>query len=144
MQYIKKQNIPPSDWDKWFTTATGKRSYDYKTDYSALTQIENARAFLIAEQSELCAYCQKTIKLADSSIEHIVPKEQNIELSTNYHNLVAVCKTQVKDSNGQYHCDKAKVNKPITPFIFLSNSDVIATKTEIVIINILKHILMAQ
>lgn len=125
MQYIQKQAISPADWDLWFTTATNRRSYDYKADYASLTNISNAREFLINEQHGLCAYCQKEINLENSSIEHIIPKELNKELSTNYFNLVAVCKTQLKDSEtGKEHCDKHKLSKPITPLIFFLDAQV--------------------
>jgi hypothetical protein len=98
MQYIKKQNTPPIEWDIWFTKAAGDRSYDYGNDNKSLTNLRQARQFLINEQHGLCAYCQQTISMENSSIEHVIAKEFNKELSTNYYNLVAVCKTQLKDT----------------------------------------------
>jgi uncharacterized protein (TIGR02646 family) len=128
MQYIKKQNTPPFDWEVWFTKATGERTYDY-ADYSALTQLKYAKEFLLNEQHNLCAYCQKTISLERASIEHVIPKKCNKELSTNYYNLVAVCKVQTKDTEtGKLHCDKHKEDHPITPFIFFSDADVTNSK----------------
>lgn len=125
MQYIQKQNTPPIDWEKWFTTGNNKRSFDYATDYGSLRYIAEARQYLIDEQKGLCAYCQQKINSDNSSIEHIIPKEFNKELSTNYFNLVAVCKTTPKDSETQkYHCDKQKGSVLISPIIFNSNSDV--------------------
>ena len=125
MQYIQKQNIPPKDWEKWFTTGNNKRSFDYATDYSSLRNISRARQYLIDEQKGLCAYCQQKINSDNSSIEHVIPKEFNKELSTNYFNLVAVCKTTTKDSETQkYHCDKQKGSTPISPIIFNSNADI--------------------
>ena len=129
MQYIKKQNTPPSDWDKWFITATGEKSFDYGKDYNSLTNLRQAREFLISEQHGLCAYCQQTISIENSSIEHVIPKELNKELSTNYFNLVAVCKTQLKDPHtNKLHCDKEKGSDLISSFIFVSNSEVTETK----------------
>jgi uncharacterized protein (TIGR02646 family) len=125
MQYIKKQNTPPPNWDVWFTTATSIRTYNYKADYDSLTNLIQAKQYLIDEQHGLCAYCQQTITNENSSIEHIIPKEFNIELSTCYYNLVAVCKTQLRDpTTGKFHCDKEKQSKLISPLIFVSNSDV--------------------
>ena len=125
MQFIEKQNIQPPDWDKWFTTGSGQRSFDYGKDYSSLRNIGNAKKFLIDEQHELCAYCQKIITIENSSIEHIIPKEHNKVLSTNYHNLVAVCKVQSKEEGtDRYHCDKEKLSNLISPIIFVKNSDV--------------------
>jgi uncharacterized protein (TIGR02646 family) len=128
MQYIKKQHGPPVGWDNWFTKADGIRSYDYGRDYSALTQISQAKQFLIEEQCGLCAYCQQVISIENSSIEHVIPKEVNKELSTNYFNLVAVCKTQNKEEfTNRLHCDKEKGSDMISPLIFLANCDVSAT-----------------
>jgi uncharacterized protein (TIGR02646 family) len=124
MQYIKKQNEPPEHWDEWFTTATGRRTFDYNADNRALRNLAQAKQFLIDEQHGLCAYCQKTINQETSSIEHVIPKEFSVELSTCYYNLVAVCKKTPEDENGKLHCDKEKQSKLITPFIFASNCDV--------------------
>lgn len=129
MQYIKKGNTPPADWESWFTKGNGDRSYDYKHDSDSLRQLPDAKDFLIKEQHGLCAYCQQQITLKNSSIEHVIPKELNVELSTNYYNLVAVCKTQTKDpTTGRMHCDDEKGSKVITPFIFFSNSEAAVQK----------------
>jgi uncharacterized protein (TIGR02646 family) len=126
MQYIKKQDTPPKDWDAWFTKADGERSFDYKKDYSSLTKLSHAKKYLLAEQHGLCAYCQGKITLDDSSIEHVIPKALSKELSTNYYNLVLVCKgQQVKDpSTNLLHCDATKGDTPMVPLIFLSSASV--------------------
>ncbi len=130
MQYIKKQNLPPADWNEWFTKAAGGRSFDYGSDYGSLTNLSLARQFLIDEQNGLCAYCQQSIKIDNSSIEHVIPKEFNIELSTNYYNLVAVCRHPSKDPDtDKLHCDKGKGSNLITPLIFISSSDVTDQKS---------------
>ena len=128
MQYIKKHNTPPSDWDAWFTTATNVRSYNYRLDQDALTQLKFAKQHLIDAQDGLCAYCQKRIDMETASIEHVLPKEFNVEGSTNYTNLVAVCKIPLIDPiDKRDHCDKVKGNMVITPLIFLSNCEVTET-----------------
>ena len=128
MEYIKKANSQPADWGNWFTTGTGIRSYDYGADYSALRGLTDAKQFLINEQNGLCAYCQQDISKDNSSIasiEHVVPKSINKELSTNYFNLVAVCNLKVKDSiTNRLHCDNEKGSEVISPFIFYSDSSV--------------------
>lgn len=130
MQYLKKQNTPPIEWNKWFIKASGDRSFDYGLDYQSLTNLAKARQFLIDEQNGLCAYCQQPIKLENSSIEHVIPKEHNKELSTNYYNLVAVCKTQLNDpSTGRFHCDKEKGSRIISPIVFMSDADASADKS---------------
>lgn len=128
MQYIKKDNTPPPDWDAWFTTATNIRSYNYKLDQSALTELKFVKKHLIDAQDRLCAYCQKRIDMETASIEHVLPKEFNVERSTSYNNLVAVCKIPLIDPiDKRDHCDKEKGNKVITPLIFLSNCEVTET-----------------
>ncbi len=125
MQYIKKNDTPPTEWENWFKTGLGKRSFDYGNDYSSLRNLGSAKKFLIEEQHGLCAYCQQQITLDNSSIEHVIAKEHNKELSTNYYNLVVVCKTPPKDIHtGKLHCDKERGSKLIPPLIFVSNSDV--------------------
>src|SRR5690606_6701896 len=98
MQYIKKQNTPPPHWDLWFTVPPNRRTYDYALESGSLPQLRFAKQFLIDEQFSLCAYCQQKIDINSSSIEHVIPKVYNIEFSTSYLNLVAVCnKNQVRD-----------------------------------------------
>ena len=124
MQYLEKQNTEPNDWNKWFTVPPNRRSYDYAVDSSSLPQLRLAKQHLIVEQNELCAYCQQKIDVDNSSIEHVTPKEHNKELSTSYHNLVAVCnKNQIRDNVTQrFHCDRNRGSELVTPIIFYSNS----------------------
>jgi uncharacterized protein (TIGR02646 family) len=129
MQYIPKQNTEPTNWNNWFTKGTGHRSFDYKADYSSLPDLKQAKNYLLEEQHHLCAYCQQKLTSETASIEHVIPKEFNKELSTNYHNLVAVCKDSPKDIlNNRKHCDKERGNKLLPSFIFYSNSEVTNTK----------------
>lgn len=115
MQYIKKQNTAPRDWDSWFSKGDGSgavyRSYIYEQAHPQL------KAYLHDEQGGLCAYCQATISQSNSTVEHILPQSLNNELSTNYHNLVLVC---AGTTAGEKHCDKARGNQWILPLI-LSN-----------------------
>lgn len=124
MQYIQKQELQPKDWDNWFKTANGVRTFDYLKAQNNGADLKAVREYLIKEQHYLCVYCQSKITIDNSSIEHVIPKSLNLELSTNYHNLVAVCQNQIKDENERLHCDKEKGSLPILPYIFYSNSDV--------------------
>lgn len=123
MQYIEKAHTPPADWEAWFTTAAGRRSFDYGADYGALTRIAEARQHLLNEQHGLCAYCQREIGLQGSSIEHLIAKFYNKELSTNYHNLVAVCRDSVAIA-GRKHCDKERLDLLIAPIVLYENVSV--------------------
>ncbi len=119
MQFIHKQDAPPIGWENWFTTATGRRSFDYKEDYSAMRNIPEARKFLLEEQHYLCAYCQKEIKINTSSIEHVVPKSSNVPYSTVYQNLVAICVNPPKDpATKKSHCGDLRGDDLLTPILF--------------------------
>jgi uncharacterized protein (TIGR02646 family) len=130
MQYIKKQNTEPANWNQWFTVPPHRRSYDYGTDYSSCPDLRLAKSFLISEQHGLCAYCQQKITIEDASIEHVTPKEHNKELSTNYFNLVAVCKKQqVPDPlTKKLHCDSTRGSGLLSPIIFYANAQSTETK----------------
>jgi uncharacterized protein (TIGR02646 family) len=124
MQYIKKQNTEPADWNNWLIVPPARRSYDYSADRSALTHYIQILNYLINEQSGLCAYCQQKITNKDASIEHVTPKEHNKELSTNYFNLVAVCKKQqIPDpATKKLHCDSTRGSELLPPLIFYANA----------------------
>lgn len=124
MQYIKKQPTEPQDWKDWFTVPPNRRTYDYNKDSSALPSLALAKKFLLQEQNWLCAYCQSKLDEATSSIEHITPKSKNVDLSTNYHNLVVVCKSPLSDPDtNKKHCDKERGNLLLPSVIFYSDSD---------------------
>lgn len=128
MQYIKKLPVEPPNWNDWFTVPPSRRTYDYNRDYSALPDLGHAKAFLLLEQNGLCAYCQSKLDEATSSIEHITPKSQSVDLSTNYHNLVVVCKNPLSDPDtNKKHCDKERGNLLLSSIVFYSDSDCTAT-----------------
>lgn len=125
MQFIKKRDIPPREWEQWFTTANGVRSFNYGADYQNLPNISQAKVFLLNEQSNLCAYCQRKLTNEIASIEHIIPKSHNLELSTNYFNLVAVCKETSVDSNtGRKYCEPERGNTLLPPIIYYQDAQV--------------------
>ncbi len=123
MEFISK-NILPENWNSWFSV-NGARTFDYLHAQNNRANLEEVRNYLLNEQNYLCAYCQKKITTSDSSIEHVIAKSLNIALSTDYYNLVAVCKSQKNDPiTNRLHCDKEKENKEITPFVFFNKSKV--------------------
>jgi uncharacterized protein (TIGR02646 family) len=125
MQYIKKSNNEPADWALWFTTASGRRTFDYKADYQGLPLLALAKAHLLAEQNHLCAYCQTKLTADTASIEHMVPKSLNTTLSTNYFNLVAVCKETAPDlETRRNYCEPARGNLLLPNLIFFANAEV--------------------
>ena len=106
---------------------TPRRSYDYIKDEDKLEGKKEATAYLLSEQFGLCAYCQSELKLETASIEHVIPKSFAPEISTNYHNLVAVCKApKTYKENGRTlsHCDKQRGNLLIPSIIFYRNATI--------------------
>ncbi len=53
--------------------------------------ITEARPYLIEEQNELCAYCERRIERDSSHTEHLKPKSIYPDLKLDYKNLVASC-----------------------------------------------------
>ena len=125
MQYIEKSAQEPEDWNDWFTTEIRTHVYNNAGGIGR----QNAKAYLLEEQHGLCAYCQSPLEENDSSIEHVVPNKQNLNVSTLYHNLVAVCKAPPKDSEGRSHCDKERGDKLLPPLIFYKKAQV-TTETD--------------
>jgi uncharacterized protein (TIGR02646 family) len=122
MQYIEKTPFEPPLWGSWCQTETRV------TLYSNLggDGLRSMKQFLLQEQFGLCAYCQRERNVSDSSIEHVTPNSSNPNLSTHYHNLVAVCKDSTKDAAGRKHCDKERGNKLLPPLIFYREAQVTA------------------
>ncbi|MFT5914125.1 MAG: hypothetical protein ACJAWV_000032 [Flammeovirgaceae bacterium] len=125
MQYIEKSALPPEEWEVWFTKGNGNMSYDYSSDAGSLMNLSKAKQFLLKEQNGLCAYCQRTLTSEQASIEHFIPKSFNVNLSTVYHNLLAVCKNSLgKDTANRAHCDVERGNKLLPPIVFYKNAEV--------------------
>lgn len=64
------------------------------------------------------------LEASQASIEHFIPKSLNPTLSTNYHNLFAVCKSpKIDPDTKKVHCDKQKLDKLIAGIIYLNNAE---------------------
>lgn len=124
MQFISKAPFQPNDWDSWFTVPPNRRSFDYGLDRDAMPNLRSAKEYLLREQHYLCAYCQSSLSFDNSSIEHCIPKSKNKPLSTNYHNLIVVCKNPTKDpTSGKLHCDKSRGNSSLPLLVFLADNN---------------------
>jgi uncharacterized protein (TIGR02646 family) len=123
MQYIDKSDSEPREWNAWFTTGTGRRSYDYAADQGGLLDLPLAKAHLWHEQNGLCAYCQSKLPIENASIEHVIPKTHNVPMSTNYHNLVVVCKKTVVDPDTlRRYCEPVRGDRLIPSLVFYRNA----------------------
>jgi uncharacterized protein (TIGR02646 family) len=71
---------------------------------------------LLAEQNGICAYCMRTIRLENATIEHIIGqsyvddkgKKIGKKEDTNYNNMLAVC--QGNFCFNKTHCDTSRSN----------------------------------
>lgn len=119
MEYISKSPSLPANWDQWFTDINGIRIQDYRAQSCSCRDLKLIRSFLLQEQNGLCAYCQKPLLPDDASIEHLIPKSENVSMSTDYYNLVAVCQSPPDDPEnpGHRHCDKERGNCLLPPLI---------------------------
>lgn len=59
---------------------------------------KSVRSFLVAEQNELCGYCERQISYETSHSEHIKPKSIFPQDTFNYENLIASCDGYFKES----------------------------------------------
>jgi uncharacterized protein (TIGR02646 family) len=124
MQFIDKSKEPPSDWAEWVRNPAREETEADDVDYdnAATDGLRKARKRLIDEQHGLCAYCQQTIDLDHSRIEHLVPNSLNKVYSKSYYNLVAVCNGSEGNINGS-HCDVPRLNKPLFPMVLHNDAE---------------------
>lgn len=122
MQYIEKKPKEPDSWNDWFlVTVDGNapfRTWNFRNRPGPPEgEKDKVKECLIKEQNGLCAYCQKSIDIGNSSVDHVLPHGLNGNYSTHYHNLVAVCKDS-KVVDGKAHCDTSKGQIPNPHLIF--------------------------
>ncbi len=84
MRYIKKGKSPD-----FFEQATQDVQHD--PIWKNLRKKTELRLHLIAEQRNLCAYCERGINQENSHIEHIIEQSNQPELRFDYQNLIASC-----------------------------------------------------
>lgn len=115
MKFVKKDRIPSDDFNKIVQDVINTPGHN---GYNTLgSQKKELLKSLIQEQHSLCAYCNQTISLETSTIEHLICQSHNPSLDLNYHNLFAVCKgNEGKVSTS--HCDKYRANGKQNGYFF--------------------------
>lgn len=103
IRIVKKQRVPAV-----FAQIKNRRS-----DYDELLSNEKdeLKALLIEEQGCKCAYCMSKITMANSTIEHYIPRKGehgDRTLSLDYRNLFAVCDTTRGRPADEQTCDVKK------------------------------------
>jgi uncharacterized protein (TIGR02646 family) len=84
MRYIEKTNSPT-----FFEQE--KQNLIDDSAWKNLYCKNELRSYLIEEQKQLCAYCERRIDGNNSHIEHIYPQSDNVTLRFEYDNLIASC-----------------------------------------------------
>lgn len=103
MKHITKQAEPQAfiDWK-----ATGNKTF---TDLHKTTLKQELKQALIQEQGAICCYCESTITLDESHIEHLKPRKSFPNDQLDYSNLLCSCQRHL--SRGELrHCGNGKEN----------------------------------
>ena len=91
MKYIEKGE-PPKEFEDYKKTPEASFSDLGKEKNCSIKRI--LKESLLAEQGYICCYCGNRIGRGNSSIEHFMPKDENLypELQLEYSNLLASCR----------------------------------------------------
>ena len=105
MRHIEKQTEPREL--KEFRNGGGKWD-DFSLD-KGKRAVKNQ---LLAEQSNLCAYCTGAIKFETMKVEHWYPQDAPEDRDLEYANLLAVC-LGCYNQGEFFHCDTSKADTVI-------------------------------
>lgn len=100
MRHIKKSSEPKkySDWRKKNKPQNyGELSPEIK---------QHVKQALLTEQYHLCCYCEKSINIENTTIEHLLPKDKSPQKQLDYSNFLASC-------NSKNHCNQKRGNEPL-------------------------------
>ena len=119
MRYIKKSSSEPqclADYKKECEENQVPKPYLYK-DFNRTREL---RHILIAEQHDVCCYCQRHCKAYRT--EHSYPENgsdvsESVKQQLEYANLFASCIDSSGNAPADQYCDVAKGNKIIREFI---------------------------
>jgi uncharacterized protein (TIGR02646 family) len=103
MRYIKKTNTPD-----FFTEHT--KDLSNWSDYLSKNKRQLKQYILNNEQSNLCCYCEGSVSVETSHIEHFKPKSAYGDLTFDYDNLLVSCNGECNTTNREY-CGHKKENK---------------------------------
>ena len=103
MKHITKQAEPQAfiDWK-----ATGTKTFK---DLHKTALKQELKEALIEEQGAICCYCESTILLDNSHIEHFKPRETFPNDQLDYSNLLCSCQRQLSKGEDR-HCGNSKEN----------------------------------
>jgi uncharacterized protein (TIGR02646 family) len=104
MKTVDKSQEPAS-----FTSWKNLENDDWKPNWNNFQNPQKAELLerLIFDQKGICCYCECRISVADSHIEHLVPRSASVDLRLEFTNLVASCLKETE--KGQpLTCGKAR------------------------------------
>lgn len=103
MKCIKKSD-EPDFFSKWKTEHRDKTYVSFPSKMR-----KTLRRKLIREQGGICCYCEQSIILSNSHIEHFRPQDTYEDLSLDYNNLLCSCQKE-PDKETPLHCGHCKSN----------------------------------
>lgn len=126
---INVDNLPLEYFEDFKLKNNTKRYIEDCNDKNLKNAIRND---LFLKQREQCAYCERKITIAKSTIEHISPRDKAHNLECEYSNLVLSCKSN--DSCDRFKDKKIWENRYIHPvlnnpeefFYFSSNGEILS------------------
>jgi uncharacterized protein (TIGR02646 family) len=104
MKHIDKREEPQSFSD-WKALA----NEDWQPTYDNLSGVEkrDVKAALMAEQGQICCYCESRLIDSDSHIEHFQPQSDPAVDPLDFSNLLCSCQKQIKKGEPR-HCGNLK------------------------------------
>ncbi|ESQ15163.1 MAG TPA: TIGR02646 family protein [Chromatiaceae bacterium] len=104
MKYIQKRQEPQAfaDWK-------AQENNNWQPTYKALSGPPKAalKQALMAEQGEICCYCERRLTWDDSHIEHFRPQHDDLVDPLDYGNLLCSCQNRIQKGEPR-HCGNLK------------------------------------
>lgn len=104
MKYVKKRHEPEA-----FTQWKALANEDWQPTYDDLSgETKKAVKYaLMAEQGDICCYCERRLTDDDSHMEHFRPQSDPVVDALDYGNLLCSCQNQIRKGEPR-HCGNLK------------------------------------
>lgn len=104
MKYIVKRTEPQE-----FTDWKAEANEDWTPTYDDLRGVQKQAVHesLIREQGGICCYCENSVDVANSHIEHLRPQSKNFVDPLDYNNMLCSCQRKLMRQEPK-HCGNAR------------------------------------
>lgn len=116
MRYIQKNHVSINKWLYLHKDKSKSYNEDIKNERleGKKNNYDNILEDLLEEQGFLCAYCMRSIKSKNATIEHFIGQVTSKREDTNYQNMLAVCLgnfcKKLNKNKEKLHCDSSRSN----------------------------------